>query len=545
MTHGAGAIRIRAERNVARWIESIRTLGVATLAVAALAGCRPDQGTQDLVIAATGEPSVLIPPLVNETVGRDITDLVYERLATLRTGGTPLDSSAFEPALAASWTRVDSLAWRFTLRPGATWHDGKPVTADDVIFSFAAYTDTILGAPAGQALEGVQVSADGTNQVVVRFPRRHPEQLLDATYHVRIIPRHIWDPIPRDQWGSDSSLARLVGSGPYRVSAWTRGQSLLVDRVSGSGFQRIAWRFAGDQEAALNLALSGEADLIETVTSPSARERASGDSAIALQPYPSAVYGYLGYRIADAKDAPHPILGDRRVRQALTHAVDRAPLIKTVIGPDAAVPPGPMSRALWIWNDSVTTLGFDTTRADRLLDDAGWRRGPNGARTRAGRALAVDILVPATSTARRQLAEGIQQMWRNRGIAATITAVDFPIFQERLAQGRYDAMIGAWLDEPSPRALAIQWTRHGLGVLNHGRYQSATFDSLFQTALDAPTVAAARPLWRAALDTLNADAPAIFLYTPTNVAVASRRLGQLTVDPFSWLHEVGRWRKTP
>lgn len=533
-----------AERNVARWIESIRGLAVVGLVAGTLAGCRSAQGSQDLVIAATGEPSVLIPPLVGETVGRDISDLVYERLAVLRTGGTPVDSGAYEPGLAASWTRTDSLTWRFVLRSGATWHDGQPVTADDVIFSFGAYTDTILGAPAGQALEGVTVAAEGQNQVVVRFPRPYPEQLLDATFHVRILPRHVWDSIPRDQWGADSTLARLVGSGPYRISAWTRGQSLVMDRVSGAGFQRIAWRFAGDQEAALNLALSGEADLIETITSPDARQRAGGDSAVSLRPYPSAVYGFLGFRLADPTNAAHPILGDRRVRQALTHAVDRGPLVRTVIGADAVVPPGPMSRALWIWDDSVTTLGFDTTRADRLLDDAGWRRGPDGARRRGGRPLAIDILVPATSTARRQLAEGIQQLWRNRGVAATITAVDFPIFQERLGQGRYDAMIGAWLDEPSPRALALQWTGQGIGVLNHGRYRSATFDSLFQAALDAPTMAAARPRWRAALDTLNADAPAIFLYTPTNVAVASRRLDPITVDPFSWLHEIGRWRKT-
>jgi peptide/nickel transport system substrate-binding protein len=513
------------------------------LAAAAL-GCRPAANSgQDLVIAATGEPEVLVPPLIGEAVGRDITDLVFDRLAVLRRGASPVDSLGFEPGLASRWSRVDSTGWRFTLRSGARWHDGQPVTSSDVAFSFAAYVDTALGAPAGGALNGVQVSPDGVDGVIVRFPGVDPEQLFDATYYVRILPRHIWDSVPRARWGADSSLTRLVGSGPYRVAAWTKGQSLILDRVRGDGFRRIVWRFTGDQDAALNLVLSGEADAIETVTGPAARDRASRDSTLTTVPYPSAVAGFLAFRLSDQTGREHPVLGDRMVRQALTHAIDRGPLIRAVIGPDASVPMGPLSRALWIWNEQVRTLGFDTVRAAQLLAQAGWRPGADGVREKAGRRLAVDVLVPATSTARRQLAEGIQQMWRRIGVSATVTAVDFPVFQERLGQGRFDAMVGAWLDEPTPRGLADQWTRAGIGVLNHGRYASPVFDSLYRAASSSPTGALARTRWQEALDTLNADAPAVFLYTPTNLAVVSRRLEGVTIDPFSWLHEIGTWRK--
>ena len=101
-----------------------------------------------VVVAATGEPSQLLPPLVGETVGRDIGDQVYERLADLAPGAAPIDSTAYRPALAERWERVDSLSWRFHLRPGARWQDGQPVTAEDVRFSFEAFGDSVLDAPA-------------------------------------------------------------------------------------------------------------------------------------------------------------------------------------------------------------------------------------------------------------------------------------------------------------------------------------------------------------------------------------------------------------
>ena len=92
--------------------------------VLALLGCGPsatrcDECGGTAVVAAIGEPNSVLPPLVYETVGRDIGDLIFERLADLRAGGSPVDPSAFIPRLAASWKRLDSLTWRFHLRPGA------------------------------------------------------------------------------------------------------------------------------------------------------------------------------------------------------------------------------------------------------------------------------------------------------------------------------------------------------------------------------------------------------------------------------------------
>lgn len=510
------------------------------------AGPCPRCGT--VVIAATGDPAQLLPPLASETVARDIGDQVYERLADLASGAPPIDSSAYRPALATRWERVDSLAWRFHLRSGARWQDGRPVTAEDVRFSFEAFADSAISAPARPYLaHRLTVVPEDAATFVIRFAEPSAEQLYDATYHVRVIPSHIWGSIPMDRWFSDTAVAHLVGSGPYRVAQWRRGEYVRLVADSGVGapaIRQIVWRFTTDPDAALNLVLSHEADLLETAGGPNRVARVTRDSTLRVIPYASATYGFLGFQIRGGSgNRAHPVLGDAATRRALAHAVDRQTLARATFGQDAKAPPGPMSQLLWIWNDSILSPGFDTVQADRELDAAGWRRpDPERPRRRGDRDLAFDILVPGTSPTRRQLAVALQAMWRAVGAAVTVTAVDFPVFQERLEHGQFDAYLGAWLDEPSPRGLADQWTRAGWGVLNYGRYANPAFDALFRRAAGARDAAEARGLYREAMDTLNADAPALFLYAPANLAVVSRRLGGVSVDPYSWLSGLRTWR---
>ena len=511
--------------------------GLAVLACGGEASC-PRCDT--LVIAAVGEPGSVLPPAALETVGRDIGDQVFERLANLAPGAAPIDSLAYRPGLASSWERLDSITLRFHLRPGARWHDGRPVTAADVVFSFEALGDSLLDHPARATLAGnVRVSAEDSATVLVRFARPDPEQLYDATWHVRIIPAHLWRDLPVASWSADTSTARLVGSGPYRVVAWRRGESLQLEAVDGSvPIRTVIWRFSADPDAALNLVLSHEADLLETLGTPERESRLAGDSALSAVRYPSAVYGFLGYNVA-ARRGP---LADRAVRRALNMAIDRATIARAVVGEGAKAPPGPMSQLLWIWDERVAVLPFDTAAAGRALDAAGWSRGAHGMRRRGSTPLDFDILVPSTSLTRRRLAEALQESWRLAGAAVTVSAVDFPVFQGRLGEGKFDSFIGAWLDEPSPRSLAQQWTSAGIGALNFGGYASPAFDRLFGAALAATDMPTARERWREALDTLNADAPALFLYAPAAVAAASTRIENLTINPYSWLSELRSWR---
>lgn len=509
------------------------TIAFAVGTVGGLA-CHPRSDCADcgvMVIAAISEPQSLVPPLIWESVGRDLADQVYERLAVLPGGAAPMDETAYLPALAVRWERVDTLTWRFVLRPSARWHDGSPVTAADVTFSFAAYQDSLLDAAARSSLAGLAARMVSDSVVEVRFDRAYAEQLYDATWHVRVIPRHIWERLPRPSWAADTAIAHLVGSGPYRVVRWDRGQSLTLERArpDQTGPVRVVWRFAGSPETAVNLALSGEADLLETVPDPARLAEFREQMGAALISYPSAVYGFLGFNLT--ADSP---LRDPRVRRALARALDRPSLVAAVLGPGTRVPAGPMSAMLWLWQEDSTSA--DTAAAAAALDAA---RLPADARGR--RALTVDILVPATSTTRRNLAQAVQERWRRVGVQVTVTAVDFPVFQERLAKGQFTTYIGAWLDEPSPRSLADQWSRAGWGVQNYGRYHNPAFDTALRQTVDAANPAAAREAWGRALGILAEDQPAIFLYTLTNTAAVSKRIVGFAPDAYSWARGLVTW----
>lgn len=513
---------------------------VAAALVLPAGGCgtAPECPTCDtIVIAAVGEPDRVLPPLVWETVGRDIMDLVFERLAVLEPGSPTIEPAGYLPGLASRWERTDSLTWRFFLRDGARWHDGVPVTSADVAFSFAAFQDSVLDSPARSSLSGVVTSVESDTTILVRFPRSYPEQLYDATWHVRVIPAHVWRDRPRGDWAADTALAALVGSGPYRVVRWDRNQSLTLERTADAAARigRVVWRFAGSPEAAANLVLSGEADALETIPEPARRPEFAADTSLALYPYPSAVYGFLGFQLAG-----EGAVSDVRVRRALAIGLDRDHLARSVFGEGTVVPAGPMSRTLWLWQDGPAATA-DTAAANALLDAAGWRRQSDGIRSRQGRTLSVDILVPATSTTRRAMAVALQERWSRIGVKASVTAVDFPVFQERLGRGRFDSYIGAWLDEPSPRSLADQWTGRGWGLQNYGHYANPAFDRSLAETMAAASPEAAAAAWRSALATLDTDQPAIFLYTLTNTAVFSRRVVNVSIDPYGWARTLPTW----
>lgn len=503
------------------------------------------QPREAAVIAAVGEPASVLPPLATETVARDIGDLVYQRLADLEPGRSPIDTGAYTPRLASRWERLDSVTWRFHLKPGARWADGMPVTSEDVRFSFEAFSDSVLDPPARTYLAGrVRVAVEDPATFRLAFTSPSSEQLFDATYHVRVLPAHIWKGISTSDWGADTVLGHLVGTGPYRVAEWKRGRYLRLEARNPHtvGIPTIVWRFAPDPNAALNLVLAHEADLMELV-GPAARDpRPRADSALQLVSYPSAAYGFLGFNLRSRGSGAHPVLGDRATRRGLAMAIDRTTLARSVFGADAVAPPGPMSRLLWIWDDSVRPLPFDTARAADELERAGWRLGRDGIRRRQGTPLGFDILVPSSSSTRRDLATALQAMWRAVGARPSVTSVDFPIFQQRLAEGKFDSYIGAWLDDPSTRGLRDQWTRAGWDGLNYGHYANPAFDALFERAAAATDPASARQLYREALDTLNADAPALFLYSPTITAAVSRRIQGVRIDPYEWLRALPGWQ---
>jgi peptide/nickel transport system substrate-binding protein len=445
-----------------------------------------------VVIAAVGEPDILLPPSTEQAVSRDIEEQIFLKLADIGPSTNTIGDEDFQPLLAERWEWDGPLTLVFHLDPRARWQDGPPVTASDVAFTFDAYTDSAVASPYRAALRRVaSVTARDPQTAVFRFRERYPEMFYDAVYHMRVLPAHLLRGVPRDQWKTAPFGRQPVGNGPYRFVAWRAGQTieLVADStffLGRPGIRRLIWRFSPDLTVATTQLVADQVDGRDQLVTPENVQRVRAAPQLTLYPYRGNTYGYIGFNLAANGDTtqPHPIFGEREVRRALTMAVDRARLVKSVFGDFAKVPPGPMSQLWWIWDPELRQLPYDTLQAGRLLSARGWRDSDHdGIRDRAGQPLAFHLLVTSTSAIRRQYARLLQEQLRLVGVQVEIDEVEASVVSERAIAGKFDAIMVAWSTDPTPSSgIAQVWTRGGFGRSNYLRYENPAFEALVERA---------------------------------------------------------------
>ena len=530
-------------------------LGV--LAFATLAGCERRGGCTGaycgtVINAALSEPPTLLPPSSENIVAQDLGEQLFLKLADVGMSMNTVGDEDFQPLLAQRWEWDGPVTLVFHLDPRARWQDGQRVTAADVEFTFDAYKDSAVASPFRAKLQRIaSVTQRDSLTAVFRFREQYPEMFYDAVYHMRILPAHLLRSVPRDQWKTAAFGRQPVGDGPYKFVRWQSAQSieLVADStffLGRPGIRRLIWRFTPNLQVAVTEVIADQADVREQLVTPENVERARAAPQLKLYPFRGNVYTYLGFNLRAGGDTakPHPIFADREVRRALTMAVNRASLVKSALGDLGKVPPGPMSSLLWIWDPETPQLPYDTAQAGRILSARGWRdHDGDGVRDKNGQPLAFHILVPTTSVLRRQYARLLQEQFRMVGVRAEIDELELSVVTQRLQSGSYDTSIMSRGNDPSPGSGITQsWTRAGWGGSNFGRYYNAEFERFVDRAIAAPKQDQARGFWRAAIATINADAPGIFLYALDNMAAVHKRIDNVQLRGDSWAALLRTWR---
>jgi peptide/nickel transport system substrate-binding protein len=531
----------------------MRRYVMAALVAGVLVACRAEEPPCPecgVIVIASGADADVLLPIFSQGVGRAVSDQMFLKLADVGLDGNTVGDSGFVPRLAESWRWEDDRTLVFTLHPGARWHDGTPVSAADVAFTYGAYTDTLLGAVAGPLLASIAgVEARDERTAVFRFREAYPEQFFDATHHMRVLPRHLLDTIPRAAWRTHPLARSPIGCGPFRLKEWRPGE--LIELTADSGFfqgmpgaSRLIWRVSPDFAAAITQLLGGEADFVEAVLGPENVARVEQSADVRLAEYASPVYMYLGFNLrSPRRQGPHPLFGDRDLRRAIALATDRQTLVNAVLGGLGAVPPGPTTSVVWVAEGAPLQLPFDSAVAARLLDSLGWRdTNGDGVRDKGGRRLAFDLAFPSSSGVRQRTAVILQEQYRLRGIDLQLRPLEFNVWMDRARAGQFDAVLGAWQIDLPPAGMRELWGTAGIGVSNYGAYASATFDSLVAAALATQDRARARLLWHEAIATINDDAPAVWLFSPKTVAGVSGRLENVTLRPVEWWATLWTWK---
>jgi peptide/nickel transport system substrate-binding protein len=532
----------------------------ACLAACVLALAAPlaaQAGDPDALVIVTGQQATMPVPTLTEgpqnlTANLDVSDQLFLRLAELPPDLVTTDEHRFLPVLARSWSRRDSLTLVFELDPRARWHDGKPVLARDVVFTFERARDAKIAPKlAGTIRHIVSVTAEGDRRVVVGFDRVYAEQFYDATYNLAPIPSHL---VPADASVTNPPrdfLARPIGDGPYRWVRSVPGQFIELGAnpdffLGAPRIRRLFFRTAPDPEARVNLLLSGEADATDNIPAPPLSNIQRVDAAPGLRaiPLPSPILGYLLFNQRDRTDRgkPHPILADANVRRAIALALDRGRMVQAVFGPYGEVPYGPVSRLLWIRRGLPAPAKQDTLRARQLLAKSGWfPRAEDGVLVRDGRPLELALNYPLTSEVRKQIALQVQEQLRRIGIQIDLQRLDGPVWAERRSRGDFDIDFSSATQDPTPSGLTQSWSC--TGGTNVAGYCDPGVDSLFDRAITSPSGPAAERLWQDAARRIEADQPAAFIYATMYVYAVSRRFRKAPLRAeSSWLH-VREWSR--
>ena len=385
-----------------------------------------------MVVAVPGDAGTLLPPLVGFIVDREVTDLLYDRLAEIGDDLVTVGDKGFRPRLAERWEWApDSLSIAFHINPRAKFHDGLPVRASDVRYSVALMRDPALGSPSASLITNIDsVSVKDSLTAVVWFRKHTPEQFYDLAYQVLVLPEHLLANTPAAGLKTAEVARKGIGSGRFRLAKWTPGQQieLVADTANYRGrpkLDRIIFTVAPDFNGAITRFFSGDADMFEQLR-PEHLARLAGDTMRRVVRYPNLQYAYFAMNLVDPKTPgqPHPVFGERAVRRALSMAVDRRAMLKNVFDTVGQPLYGPFPHAVSVADTSLPQIAYDTAKARALLDSAGWKLGADGVRVKNGRRLEFALTTPSSSAARKQYAVLLQDAFRRVGAAMTIDQSD-------------------------------------------------------------------------------------------------------------------------
>jgi len=506
-----------------------------------------------LVIAAGGDPDILVPSLLSNVQAAEIVDLVYDRLANIGDSLNILNDAGFTPRLADHWTwSQDSLSIAFHIDPLAKWHDGTPVRSNDVRFTFQSTIDSTLGSGTKALIATIDsVATPDSATAVFWFHTRTPQQFYDATFQMPIIPEHIWKGVPPSAWRASEQARHPIGSGQFRFVRWIPGAAveLAADTANYRGspkLSRVIWSIAPDFNTVVTRFLSGETDFFEALRRENLPEVAKHPE-LRLKQYRGLAYIFAQFNLRDPANhaRPHPIFGNRELRRALTMATDRANLVRSVYDSLAIPALGPTVRAYPTTDPSLAQIPFDLARARQILDSLGWRdANGDGIRERNGRPLQFSLAVPNTSKPRVQLAVLLQEQLRQAGVKVDVEQLDFPVLIERERKRTFDAAIGQWSTQPSPGSIRGTWGTAGSRASsgsNYSSYENPVFDANVDSALASFNPGARKAYFTKAYETIIQDAPAIWLAEPLPTVGYHSRLQLATLRPDAWWAHIADW----
>jgi peptide/nickel transport system substrate-binding protein len=418
-----------------------------------------------------------------------------------------------QPWLATSWQQPDPLTLILHLRDGVRFHDGRPLEAEDVAWTIRSMIDGTLITAKGGAFASVdRVEVKDRLTVVVHL--KHPDagllfNMSDGLFGV----------VPRGS-GRDFGL-HPIGSGPFRFVSAVQDKEVIVARNPSywAGPPKIdGVRFTVVPDAitsALELR-KGSADLASNVLTLDMVHTLEQAPNLKVESGASSVVNYTNFNVND------PILRDRRVRQAIACAMDRQTIVDAIWRGQARLADTMLPAGHWAAasDSAMAQYPHDIERAKRLLDEAGFRPGPDGIRLRI-------TLKTSTDEQTRLMAAVLQQQLRAAGIRLEIRSAEFGTFYSDVTRGAFQMYALRWIgSNEDPDIFRYTYGSNAFPPkgANRGRYSNSHVDALLNAAAGETDQDKRRTDYIEVQKILAEDLPGIPLWYPNNEVVHSRRI---------------------
>jgi peptide/nickel transport system substrate-binding protein len=441
------------------------------------------------------------------------------------------------PGIAESWRPVAPDLWEFRLRADARFSDGAAVTAEDVAFSIRRVPRIESAGSYAPFVRGV-VAAEVVDPRTLRIRTHGPYPLLPVDMaRIFVAPAALGDAVRTEDF--NQRRPGTVGSGPWRVVEWRFGERMVLEPNPHwygprSAWTRVETRQVNNDSARVAALLAGDVQAIDEVPVPDL-PRLSRDPRVAITRAAGARVMYVAMdgardaspHIRDAEGRPlaqNPFK-DRRVRLALSHAINRQAIVERVMEGAATVAANLLPDGFPGTSPNFRPRAFDPDLARRLLAEAGWPRG-------------FQVTIHATSDRYPnddKVAQAIAQMWTRAGVRTEVALMPNAAYFPAAARQEFSVMaaqFGGSEVSQSYRALVHTYDRErGLGSANRTRHSSPRADALIEQALGEMDDARRNALLVQAMDVAFGEEETLMLvYHPAYVYAAQRGL---TVDPYA------------
>lgn len=489
-----------------------------------------------IIEAMLGEPSNMISVLSSDSASHEVAGHLY--VAPLK-----YDKDINLVPYAAEHYEVlnDGKLLKFKLREDIRWFDGKPLTAEDVEFTYKMMVDPKTPtAYAGDYKTIKEFRLTGPYSFEVEYDKPFARALI--TWAHDILPKHALE--GEDLLNTKYSREPL-GAGPYKLKEWISGRHIVLeaneDFFEGRPrIDQVVYRFIPDQSTQFLELKAGNLDTMGL--SPQQYLYQTGgpewDGNFRKYKYLSFSYTYLGYNLRN------PMFSDVRVRKAFAHAIDKEEVVKGVLLGLGVPAQGPYKPGTWVYNDKLAPYEFSPQKALSLLAEAGWTdTDGDGWLDKGGKPFAFTVLTNQGNTQRIKTATIIQERLKDIGVKIDVRTVEWAAFlKEFINPGRFDATILGWNILQDPELYNVWHSSKDFpGGLNFVGFRNKEVDDLLERGRRLLEQGKRKPIYDRLQEILHEEQPYCFLYVPMALPIVQARIQGIEPAPGGIAHNFNEW----